>query len=656
MKSLELDDTLSPDDAAEHLATLPLLRDLGATFVDRPRSTIEPRSRHASADERARAGLHRAEPGAGTLPGFVLKSTLGEGGMGIVRMAEQSALGRLVAVKTLRDAAEPGEARRSGGDAAMRLLREAWLTGRLEHPNVIPIYDLGTDDAGRPHIVMRKVEGTSWDALLADPSLVKEKHGVVDLLEWHLRVLVQVTLALSRAHQVGIVHRDVKPENVMVGELGEVYLLDWGIAVSLVDDGSGRLPLARDATEPAGTPCYMAPEMLGESPPRIDERTDVYLVGATLFEIVAGKPPHDGRSFVEMMQHIVRSSPEFPDDVPRELEQVCLRAMARKKEDRYTNVADLRNAILDFLTHRGSSALTALAEEKSRELLDSLASPTPPERQLVYNLFGAARFGFLEALRSWPDNTDARDGLHAVSVRMIGYELEAGSAEAAHSILAEMSEPPEELVARVAAAVKAREEEKRRLEKLDRLEEQYDPNVGRRTRLFVAIVFGVIGVVGPLGLAVLHEAEPAVDVLLLRTTGLTVMCAAFVVWARESLRKTHINKAMAYTLLVGYASQVLAVPGAILLGLPLHFHVALVLALWSLLTVMLAVTTEARFVFASLAYLAAFFAAAKFPGLRFFVQAGANLSLLAVVLVAWSTKEDIKRLEDRARARLGRGS
>ncbi len=206
----ELDETLPPSDVACWLAQS-LSSELKGTLVERPRSTIEPRGEHPQvpADARGRAGLSPARAAdSGGAPGFLVRQTLGEGGMGIVRAAEQISLGRQVAVKTVRSglADDP--------HVAMRLLREAWLAGRVEHPNVVPIYDVGLDDAGRPHIAMRLVEGTPWDDLLRDPALVRERHGATDLLDWHLRVLVQVTHAVSRAHARGIVHRDIKPENM----------------------------------------------------------------------------------------------------------------------------------------------------------------------------------------------------------------------------------------------------------------------------------------------------------------------------------------------------------------------------------------------------------------------------------------------------------
>src|SRR6185312_16743575 len=111
---------------------------------------------------------------------------------------------------------------------------------------------------GSPIIVLKRIEGVEWSTLIADPAEVERKFGATDLLAWNLGILMQVLNAVRFAHHRGVLHRDLKPSNVMIGDFGEVYLLDWGIAVSLRDDGSGRFLLATDATELAGTPCYMA--------------------------------------------------------------------------------------------------------------------------------------------------------------------------------------------------------------------------------------------------------------------------------------------------------------------------------------------------------------------------------------------------------------
>ena len=160
---------------------------------------------------------------------FVLGSTIGEGGMGLVHLAEQRMLRREVAIKTVKpEHVAPLTVR--------KLLQEGWITGRLEHPNIVPVHDLEIDDEGRPLLVLKKVEGAAWAELLADPALVKQRlvservrsrPTDEDVLEWHVGVLSQVCRALSYAHSRGIVHRDLKPDNVMIGAFGEVYVLDW---------------------------------------------------------------------------------------------------------------------------------------------------------------------------------------------------------------------------------------------------------------------------------------------------------------------------------------------------------------------------------------------------------------------------------------------
>ena len=131
-----------------------------------------------------------------------------------------------------------------------------------------------------------------------------------------------------------MIHRDLKPDNVLIGSFGEVLLADWGIAVSLHTDPSGRLPHARESREIAGTPAYMAPEMLGGA---VGERTDVYLLGAILHEILVGRPPHGGDGLAAMMISIVLSEPRYPDDVPAELAAIAARAMRPSAEERYAS-------------------------------------------------------------------------------------------------------------------------------------------------------------------------------------------------------------------------------------------------------------------------------------------------------------------------------
>ncbi|MBM4362816.1 MAG: serine/threonine protein kinase, partial [Deltaproteobacteria bacterium] len=252
------------------LATLSA--DEALTIAQRPRSTIVPSDVGAPSQRDLALALLR-DLGVATEQRLRLERTLGEGGMGVVRLATQASMGRAVAVKTLR----PGAA---DDLAALRLLREAWVAGQLEHPNVLPVYDVTLDEHGTPQVVMKRIDGVDLATLLADPAALRERAGG-DPTAFHLRVLMQVASALHFAHDRGILHRDVKPENVMLGRFDEVYVVDWGIAVSLRDDQDPRLPRVAEATDLAGTPAYLAPEMLEGDPSRLGPWTDVYLLGAT---------------------------------------------------------------------------------------------------------------------------------------------------------------------------------------------------------------------------------------------------------------------------------------------------------------------------------------------------------------------------------------
>jgi hypothetical protein len=197
--------------------------DLADTQIRIP-SIVPPPDDRAGRDAIALLGeLHRGGARLRTI------ETIGQGGMGVVRLAEQVALGRRVAVKTLRPD-------RKSDQAAIDLLREAWVTGAVDHPNVVPVHDIGLDEDGSPVIVLKRIDGHSWAELMHDADRVRERFRVDDLLTWNLEILIQVLFALRFAHSRGIVHRDLKPDNVMIGDFGEVYLLDWGIALSLRDD------------------------------------------------------------------------------------------------------------------------------------------------------------------------------------------------------------------------------------------------------------------------------------------------------------------------------------------------------------------------------------------------------------------------------------
>jgi serine/threonine-protein kinase len=508
--------------------------DLGATIrpAGGPADTA-PRHPALQALSGAEAGTH-----------LTFEGLLGEGGMGRVRQATQVSLGRKVAVKSLRpDARRP--------DAIFSLLHEAWITGRLEHPNVVPIHDMCLDEAGEPLIVLKRIEGRPWSELLARPELLRERFGVEEPLLWHLQILMQICTTVAFAHSRGVIHRDLKPDNVMIGAYGEVYLLDWGIAVSLLPDPSGRLPLASEVKEMAGTPIYMAPEMLCQPGAVLGERTDVYLLGAILFELLTGRAPHQGGGVMEVLMRVVRSEPDFPVDAPPELVSLCRRAMAPAPADRLASAEAMRGALQDWLAHRPSLLLTSQAERALAEMMPLLALPAGAEadpeaqdgaRRLRYKLLGECRFGFRQAMAIWPENRRAADGLRWAIRASLEHELAQRDHRAAAALLPELTPPSPEMERAIEALRRENEAEARRLDAARSVAESHDLTIGVRTRRFFALVLGVLwtalpllfGHIGPEGLGWWKVAGPPTLFLLI--------VAALSFWARETMMRTAVNR------------------------------------------------------------------------------------------------------------------
>jgi serine/threonine-protein kinase len=272
---------------------------------------------------------------------FRADSVIGRGGMGEVVSARDEKIGRSVAIKRLR----------SGGDDAeviARFLREARVQGRLEHPAIVPVYELH-DDGGQPFFVMKQLAGTTLHDVIA-----AGKVGRPQLL----RAFVDVCLAIEFAHTRGVIHRDLKPANIMLGDFGEVYVLDWGLA-RVVGDEVTRASFADiDSIEGGatvagsvlGTPGYMSPEQIrGDAD--LDGRTDVYALGCVLFEILAGKPlhPHGQAGLASALAGIDARASRAAPDVPPELDAVCVQATALERAARFASARSLADAVQRFL-------------------------------------------------------------------------------------------------------------------------------------------------------------------------------------------------------------------------------------------------------------------------------------------------------------------
>ncbi len=623
------------------------------TIQSSPDETIVPAELRESGGSRALALLKELASSSGT-SSMQLKSSviIGEGGMGVVRAAEQVALGRIVAVKTLKPD------RRRDAASALDLLREAWVTGTVEHPNVVPVHYLDAETDGTPLIVMKRIEGVEWSKLISNAGEVQRRFGATDLLAWNLGILMQVLNALRFAHHRGIVHRDLKPANVMIGDFGEVYLLDWGIAVALHDDGSGRLPLVGDANALAGTPCYMAPEMLGrESGPRISERTDVYLAGAVLFELVAGKPPHAGASAIEVIASVIESKPALPPSVPAELARIVMRAMHSDPDERYESVEALRIELQRYLEHRGSSEIGARALERTDQLIAALAN-SDVDREEIYRMFGACRFGFHEALAMWRDNAEAKAGLARATVAVAELELAAGNPRTAVTLLGDLDEPPPLL----ARAKQAAEEQAKRDAAAKELLEENNPTPGRRTRTFLAMVLGPIFTLVPL----LAVVRPDIAGFTLRNhvlfaIGTCVGVAFLVWWARHTLMATVLNRRVAAAAIFMFAAEALLVSGFWVAGSDAYHAQLAVHFLWGTCAAWIAIALDVWFIPAALGYFTAFMLAARFPEAQLYVTSAANFVFMVNMVARWRpasmkpSAEERAWLEARLQARRDRG-
>jgi serine/threonine-protein kinase len=279
---------------------------------------------------------------------------LATGGSAMLRTCRDKNLGRTVVMKTLHPHLANNEYMQS------RFLREARVTAQLQHPVTVPVYDLGRDLEGRLYFTMKKVEGETVRSII-ERQAAGDAQAIEQFdLERMLGVLVQVCSGLSYAHVHGVVHRDVKPENILVGAFGEAVLLDWGVAKVWAMDGDeaeSRImehQVLTDVNQRPGTPLYMSPEQVRGGGDEIDQRTDVYSAGAVLYEILTLTEPLRGKQVQETFEKIVSEMPPPPRErapgrrIPAELAEIAMRALAKKPADRFQTMQEMIDAIRDF--------------------------------------------------------------------------------------------------------------------------------------------------------------------------------------------------------------------------------------------------------------------------------------------------------------------
>ncbi len=376
---------------------------------------------------------------------FVIGRLLGKGGMATVHEAQQVALGRQVAIK-----------RAPQNEPQQPLIREAVIGARLQHPNIVPVHFLAETDEGQPVVVMRAISGEPWNELARTaPALDGHLHR-------HLEIFTTLCRAISYAHDAGIAHRDLKPANVRLGEFGEVYLLDWGVAAPL--DGA--------SVRPAGTPAYMAPE--AHAGGVLQPSHDVFGLAATLLAALTGGHPH---------RETPESGLEPPATVPDGLAQILRRAGSADPSARPPSADALR---LEVLRWEEDQSLERQLDAAFQQLqtLQELSAPNE-----VREHFAVARFAFEQVIGQDYARTKAINGLAHCFDHIVHVELDQGRAGAAQGWLDRHPDPSPALRQAVATGLRQEGEQAAEVAHLRASARVSDV---RQVRVQVAWVFAAI--------------------------------------------------------------------------------------------------------------------------------------------------------------------
>jgi eukaryotic-like serine/threonine-protein kinase len=272
------------------------------------------------------------------------------GGMGSVHAVRDLGLLRIAAMKVLAPnlATSPRE--------VQRFTREAQITAQLDHPNIAPVYEIGVDRRGNRYFTMKRIEG---DTLADWSARAGRQAGFTEVLSEMMAAYLKVCDAVAFAHSRGVLHCDIKPGNILVGTFGQVYMVDWGLAIvgatPVMPNEMPTLVVAGDSNldaggGPCGTPAFMSPEQARGARNRFDERTDVFGLGAVLYNILTGIPPFDSADVATCLEKATASVVTFPPGdpsapLPIGLCRIVKRAMARDPRDRYQTVSELKKDV-----------------------------------------------------------------------------------------------------------------------------------------------------------------------------------------------------------------------------------------------------------------------------------------------------------------------
>ncbi len=408
----------------------------------------------------------------------VFGDPIGAGGQGAVYKAVQTSLRRIVALKRPEGRlAGPTATPTEDTRRSMTFFQEALTIALLDHPNIVQVYDIGEDASGNPYLAMKLVRGRVWSDVLSEEA---RSLPATEFLARHIPILLSVAQAVAFAHSRGVVHRDLNPTQIMVGEFGEVYVMDWGLAVSwrpdLLDASKNEIadalgmtpdaianyaapPLDR-ASAPAGTRAWMAPEQTLPTALEVGPWTDTYLLGGMLYHLLTLTVPHPRNADTgeRTSGPVDRASVRAPHrPVPRDLEELCSRAMAHRPADRLPDVREFVRELQAHLTgsHRRSEA---------SRLVDAAKGRVGALDEASYEGLSAVERDLTRAIELDPDHAEAASLRDAVRTRQATAALTHGDLVLAKSVASQLPEAHPEsirLKGQIAEAVARRARQSR---------------------------------------------------------------------------------------------------------------------------------------------------------------------------------------------------
>ncbi len=553
--------------------------------------------------------LGEFDDGLNDSQGLAVFGMLGSGGMGVVHEGRQIGLARQVALKSVLGEASVEQHR--------ELVREGQVLALLEHPNIIPVYTLRHIDR-KPVIVLKKIVGDLWS----------DRMGEEDL-EWNIEILLKVIDAVRFAHSQGILHRDLKPSNVMIGAFGEVYVLDWGSALSTKLEHRGRIPLAIAVTKPFGSAPYMAPEMLNPAWDRISEATDVYLLGAILYEVVMGSPPHLAMTKDEMYRKVERSQPRYRRDLPMELVALLQKAMRREPRRRFESVDDFKVALLCFMKHRDSCEMMVRGQTLVEAL--ELASASSKSEDL-HGIFRRCKFVLRESLRTWPENLEAQSALSRGGTVMAEYELARGEPAMAARVVEDLDLRDQALTSAIAGALRSK---RRKAAHAAYLRNDADIHVAASTRRAVIVGIALLWMVVPIWLSIgleetSYRSQSAAHV------GFLAVCGLIIAFTRDWVDSSAINRGLFKIVLAGGLAAVAVNLGSWMMAVPPEQAQVYHLFVFFVCGLMTMVTVDWRVWPATLGFFVAYLVGAQNPAACLLAMSAGNAVMAVNALVIWS--------------------